>query len=206
LFSGNVAPEVFTGAIHCAYSCAPTILNCTLANNTASGNGGGIYCRDYSAPNLKNCILWGNTPLQIFVGGTSVPTVVYSDIQGGWSGTGNLDSNPLFVAGPLGSFYLSQIAAGQSANSPCLNGGQDLAANTCYPTTSGPYCLNGLTTRTDHYPDGGAVDLGFHVIPSGFATPTPTPWQPPVPATSPGGISVLVLLISGLLVVGRFRQ
>jgi len=71
----------------------------------------------------------------------------------------NIDQNPLFVAGDLGSYYLSQIAAGQMQNSPAIDAGSDLAVNVG---------LDEYTTRTDSLtaPDGGEdvneVDLGYH--------------------------------------------
>jgi hypothetical protein len=51
-----------------------------------------------SNPTLTNAILWGNTASngsQIFNEGSSSASASYSDIQGGYSGTGNIDQNPL---------------------------------------------------------------------------------------------------------------
>jgi hypothetical protein len=48
---------------------------------------------------LTNCILWGNTAPsgpQIYNFQSSL-TVNYSDVQGGHSGTGNIDADPCFV-------------------------------------------------------------------------------------------------------------
>jgi hypothetical protein len=95
----------------------------------------------------------------------STLTVRYSDVQGGageayvesgctldLDGT-NIDDDPLFVSGPLGDYYLSQIAAGQAADSPCVDTGSDTAAN---------LGLDTRTTRTDHIGDSGTVDMGYH--------------------------------------------
>lgn len=80
------------GAVYCDSSAA-TLRNCTIANN-GTGDGGGMRCR-YSSVELANCIFWANTPQQISVqGGSSL--VTYCDVQGGWSGTGNIDADPLF--------------------------------------------------------------------------------------------------------------
>jgi hypothetical protein len=54
-----------------------------------------MYCYDSSSPTLTNCILWANTAQQISVYSGS-PVVTYCDVQGGWSGTGNIDGDPLF--------------------------------------------------------------------------------------------------------------
>jgi hypothetical protein len=70
---------------------------------------------------------------------------------------GNFSDNsygdPLFVTGPSGDYYLSQIAAGQASDSPCVDAGSDLAAS---------LGMAHLTTRTDHVPDRGVVDIGYH--------------------------------------------
>jgi hypothetical protein len=41
---------------------------------------------------VKDSIVWANTPDQI----SSNPSVDYSDVQGGFPGTGNIDADPLF--------------------------------------------------------------------------------------------------------------
>ena len=97
LFIGNRAP--IGGAMR-NNDPSPIITNSTFAYNEASE--GAISSRQGSAPLLTNCIVWGNTGGSF--SGDSAPTVSYSDIQGGFPGTGNLDLNPLFVspAGPDG--------------------------------------------------------------------------------------------------------
>ena len=77
----------------------------------------------------------------------------YSDIIDGWPGEGNIDEDPLFVVGPFGDYYLSQIASGQSQDSPCIDAGNDTAEN---------LDLDELTTRTDGIGDIGIVDMGYH--------------------------------------------
>ena len=68
----------------------------------------------------------------------------------------NIDADPLFLSGPLGDYYLSQIAAGQLLNSPGLNAGSDLAS---------AFDLDQWTTRTDGVGDFGIVDMGYHSVP-----------------------------------------
>ncbi|ABC80766.1 hypothetical protein [Anaeromyxobacter dehalogenans] len=63
-------------------------------------------------------------------------------------------ADPLFTAGPRGSYYLSQLAAGQAATSPAVDAGTGAASD-----------LAGRTTRTDGVPDAGAVDVGYHYAP-----------------------------------------
>ena len=43
---------------------------------------------------------------QIIGYGTSAPGVSYSCVQGGWTGTGNLASNPLFADSANGNYRL----------------------------------------------------------------------------------------------------
>jgi hypothetical protein len=133
-------------------SSSPQILNCTIANNVGNLTRGGVYAWSVSHPTIRNSILWNNID-DIF--GSAV-TSSYSCIQNNDSGTGNIHTNPLFKTGPLGNFYLSQIAAGQpSPNSPCLNTGGDLATAIYNPSAS-------FTTRTDYASDTGQVDMGYH--------------------------------------------
>ena len=86
-------------------------------------------------------------------------------------GTGDISANPEFVAGPDGDYYLSQIAAGQGSDSPCVDAG-----------TATGYPYDG-TTRTDEAPDTGAADMGFHY---GSHAPEPTPT--PVPCINSGDV------------------
>ena len=68
-----------------------------LTNCTFSGNWGAIYHYNSDDPNssliLTNCIIWHNAPNTI----PQTSTIMYSNIQGGWEGEGNIDEDPLFV-------------------------------------------------------------------------------------------------------------
>jgi len=74
-----------------------TAYNNTIADNDAN-RGGGIY--DYSTSTaIKNNIIWGNTATygpQIW--SASGSNFTYSNIQGGFSGTGNINQDPEFLA------------------------------------------------------------------------------------------------------------
>jgi hypothetical protein len=89
--------------------------NCTVANNAAGflpnawTTGGMVNGR------AVNCILWGNdgnNGQQVY----QPDSVTYSIVQGGYAGTGNLDSDPLFVNATNGDFHLQ-------VNSPAINAG-----------------------------------------------------------------------------------
>jgi len=141
------------------------LANCTVAGNSAGQSGGGFYVDALTSGWFwfTDCIVWGNTPDSI---GGIVPVesteITHTDIEGGWPGAGNINADPLFISGLLGDWYLGQTAAGQPADSPCLDAGSGSAATTCYDLVGDPTCMDTLTTRTDQELDGGTVDLGFH--------------------------------------------
>ncbi|MCK5174078.1 MAG: hypothetical protein KAR47_11860, partial [Planctomycetes bacterium] len=139
--------------IYCGGSL--TISNCTVFGNDTDptgtgqgGGGGGVY----GPATIIDSIIRANlSPSQL----SGVTSVMYSDIQGGWGGDGNIDADPLFVTGPalFGDYYLSQTAAGQGANSLCVDAGSDTAAN---------LGMDVLTTAADNALDAGTVDMGYH--------------------------------------------
>lgn len=86
------------GGINLYSSVTATLMNVTIANNrrTVNGaiNGGGIYLSSSTAT-VTNSILWDPT------GGSEVSgtgaTITYSDVNGSFTGTGNINSNPSFA-------------------------------------------------------------------------------------------------------------
>ncbi|MFH1371215.1 MAG: right-handed parallel beta-helix repeat-containing protein [Planctomycetota bacterium] len=179
LIIGNLA--IFNGAgVASVWNSGLDIVNCTIANNVAEqGIGGGLYAAYSSYTQIINSILWGNMApggAQIAVTNNNDPAyvkVTYSDVEGGagfvrvdpgatleWDVPAgdpayptNIHSDPLFVTGPMGEFYLSQIPAGQSQTSPCVDAGSDLAEALGFRL---------YTTRTDEAPDRAVVDMGYH--------------------------------------------
>jgi len=101
LFSANSATSR-GGAIY-AYN-SPDYLylfNCTLSANTAAAQGGAVY-EGYSPSSLTvyNSVIWGNLAPegpQFNNTNSSSLIVSYSDVEGGWPGAGNTQSDPLFV-------------------------------------------------------------------------------------------------------------
>ena len=101
-------------------------------------------------------ILWGFTGTAI-VGSDYFdynPELGHSIIgSGNLEGPGNLSEDPLFTRGPLGDYYLSQVSAGQSVDSPGIDAGGAPAAWTG---------IDDRTTRTDELADTGDADIGYH--------------------------------------------
>ena len=115
-FSGNSSDN--SGGGMCNGLSSPTITNCTFTGNS-SDNGGGMYNYLTSFPMVTNCILWGNTAPsgpEIFNLDTSEATVTYSDVEDGYAGTGNIDSDPLFVDQVGYNLHLQP-------DSPCIDAG-----------------------------------------------------------------------------------
>jgi predicted RNase H-like HicB family nuclease len=117
-FAGNWAD--WGGGMRNDYS-SPTLTNCTFAGNEALYLGGGIY-NGYSSPTLlTNCILWADSPDEVENAG-STPSVTYSDVQGGYTGTGNINADPLFVDPGSADLHLGP-------GSPCIDAGDNEAPN-----------------------------------------------------------------------------
>jgi parallel beta-helix repeat protein/predicted outer membrane repeat protein len=146
LVSGNRA-AVEGGGI-CAEALSVTGSTITL-NDAPLGSG--LYSATGEVT-MRECIAWFNSGGEIYIQG-GVPDVTYSDLRGGFIGEGNIDTDPLFVDGPSGGHYLSQVAAGQAEDSPCLDAGSASAE---------ALGLGEKTTRTDEAADSGMADMGYH--------------------------------------------
>lgn len=120
IFSGNSSNYYDGGGGIYNYQSSPVLTNCTFYANRA-WYGGAIY-NSNSSPTITNCILWGDTTTygQEIDNSNSLPTVNYSDIQGGYSGTGNINADPIFVDPANSDLHLQ-------AGSHCINAGDDIS-------------------------------------------------------------------------------
>jgi len=87
------------------------------SGSSASGRGGGILVWSTSVQ-ASNNIIYGNTQLngeQISLLSSASSVFEYSLVEGGWTGTGNIDVNPYFENS---SFYLSDSSACIDAGNP----------------------------------------------------------------------------------------
>jgi predicted outer membrane repeat protein len=131
----------FGGGVSVGNSDA-TLTHVTISGNTATTSGGGFLSTPYSNNKLTNSIIWDNSPESIFAFITT--TISYSDIQGGWNGEGNIDTDPLFTDAGNGDHTLQP-------DSPCIDAGTaDLDGD-------------GIEDITDYVglaPDMGAFEYG----------------------------------------------
>jgi len=104
------------GGVFCTDNSSPIFRNVVISENIAETHGAGLYVSENSHINLRNCIIWNNSQDQInLIPGSSI-SAYYSDIQGGWAGTENIDVNPLFINPVNSDFHLE-------VNSPCIDTG-----------------------------------------------------------------------------------
>lgn len=89
--------------------------NCTFSDNTAADMGGGIFLFSHlsGSATLRSCILWNENATE--VEGKTI-SVQYSDVEGGYIGTGNKNEDPLFVDAAGGDYHLRW-------DSPCIDTG-----------------------------------------------------------------------------------
>ncbi len=145
----------YHGAGVVIFNSQPVFQGCTIRDNVSAGSGGGFAVWDATSDLfLTDCILYNNTPSNIDRIGQAALLAEYSLCEGDslkfWFGTGCIDADPLFATGPNGDdSYLSHLAAGQAADSPCIDAG-----NPASPAAG--------TTRTDGRADSGVVDMGYH--------------------------------------------
>lgn len=114
LFADNTAGTGNGGAIF--NESHTEIINCTLTGNSAGDGGAGWTSVAAQGVDLAvgNSILWGNTPDEI----SGPAGVVFSNVQGGHAGDGNIDVDPMFVAPATGDYRLDLA-------SECIDAGSD---------------------------------------------------------------------------------
>ena len=145
-FTGNSAKN--GGAVANELGVA-SITNCTISGNAATGVGGAAYSHRASQTVLLNCIAYGDQST-VELGSDTAPAIIatYSDILGGYKGTGNINSFPLLALLFANGGPTMTMAIG--ASSPCLGAG--LAADA--PATD----QRGL--QRPAVPSMGAFDAG----------------------------------------------
>ena len=158
------------GGVYCYRDTDPRIESCIISRNFSEQKGSGVYFENTSDPVLTNCtvygnatyaqygaiscsdsnlaicntILWHNIP-QAISGGENYPAVSYSDVEGGWNGTGNIDVEPLLT--PDGHLRLG---------SPCFEAGDPNGDYTGQTDVDGESRVSGdrVDIGADEWADG----------------------------------------------------
>jgi predicted outer membrane repeat protein len=152
IFDRNSATFDHGGAIFCSSNWDPMIIgNCVFYGNTSVGTGSVVYSLNYVAPIIYNSIFIDNGPSLIFYQDTI--DIIYSNIEGGWPGEGNIDIDPLFRDAANGDFHLMSISCGDPFDSPCIDAGDPAISDDSLD------CFYGLGTATS---DMGAYGGGCH--------------------------------------------
>jgi len=160
------------------------LVNNTVINNQATDGGGGINVRMSSTVYLMNTILWGNQAATYAGIQREEGTVkaAYCDIQGGWSGEGNINADPLFTDD---SYYLA-------SSSPCVGAGihaYDFGEGMICTCPSTDYNGDPRPYPVDAHVDMGAIESEYLIddvqekteqIPTHFALEQnyPNPFNP----------------------------
>lgn len=96
------------------YDGEGTTFGNTICNNRAGISGGGFHAPDHDIEVL-NTICWYNSVPQI----SGEPDIAWSDIEGGFHGTGNIDLIPMLVAPQYDNYNIC-------LSSPCIDAGYPL--------------------------------------------------------------------------------
>ncbi|MCP3976123.1 MAG: hypothetical protein GY720_16705, partial [bacterium] len=149
IFSDNSA--TFSGGGLRNATINSMLTNVTFSGNSATYDGGAIQNFD-SNLTLINCIVWGNSSTIYNSGGA--PTITYSDVEGGYPGSGNVNVDPLFVDTAGGDLRLQD-------DSPVIDAGNNLSVTVSTDLDGKPRQIDGDVADTGN---GTApiVDMGAY--------------------------------------------
>ena len=134
----NHAAQYFSGIS--VYGSDVSLNKLTISGGT-SGGGGVMGISEGAHVELTNSIVWNNSGENNFgsTDGTGTLNITYSDIDGGFDGEGNIDTDPLFTDASGGDYSITP-------DSPCKDAGT--------ADTDG----DGVDDVTDY--NGSAPDMG----------------------------------------------
>lgn len=154
LIAGNKA--TFGGGIMCSTGQV-SIINTTISGNNAT-TGGGMY-NDMSNTSIVNSIMYGNNS---GIEGNPV-SITYSTLQETNAGTGNIESDPLFVNMP--DYGTAPFIGGDyrlKQNSPGIDAGNNIALQSLPADLRSTDILG--NTRIMNEADGGIIDMGAYEL------------------------------------------
>jgi hypothetical protein len=131
------------------------ITNCTIAHNSlsegrpADSTGGGIHSVGSNIA-IRNSIVWYNDGVSIMLVNPVLSSpVLFSCIEGGYPGQGNIDNDPLFASSGSGNYHLRSIIGryepgiygwvNDSEHSPCIDAGDPQNPVGAEPLPNGKY-------------------------------------------------------------------
>jgi predicted outer membrane repeat protein len=156
LFAGNYANTTGGGIYYCG--CEQRLTNCTFLGNSAqSGNALAFQACGPTQPSRLqaiNCIIWNNTS-SVFNSDGSTVDIIYSNVQGGWPGEGNINEDPFF-ADPNGVDFHLKSQAGRW-NPAIKSWVKDDVTSTCIDAGN-PMSPIGL----EPFPNGGRINMGAY--------------------------------------------
>jgi hypothetical protein len=132
--------------------------NCTIAGNSTTNSGGAAMYVVGSTVTIQNSIFWNNgSDFKADADGSLQPklTVAYTLTQQGFTGTGNISSDPLFANAAAGDFHLkstggrfdpaTKLFVKDAVHSPAIDAGNPAS----------PY-------SNETAPNGGRINLGCY--------------------------------------------
>lgn len=110
----NNSSGISGGGVSCNYGSCPTFTNTTFSGNSADSGGGALFTYLGCYPTFKNSVLWNNSldPFSDY----NLPIITYSNVEGGFTGVGNINENPQFINSGDYPYALE-------FNSPCIDSG-----------------------------------------------------------------------------------
>jgi hypothetical protein len=179
------------------------LVNNTFSDNTIGGSTSGAVLVSQSSASVAvtNSIFWNDTtystthPGSTYLQNTGSGSlaVTYSDVKGGFTGTGNVNSDPLFIrnpnlaAGDYGNLELS------SSSTACINHGNNAAV---------PSGIIGDLTDNPRFA-GSSVDMGAYEFES-TAVPTVTAFSIGYSDVAHTHVNSLTITFNQAVAIGAF--
>ncbi len=119
IIRGNTA-QIKGAGLALADSCHIDVINNTIYGNRSFAIAGGVLFDDKTTSAFTNNIVWGNRAdiayPAIRLDHSANPAITHCDIDTNVTGTGNINSYPMFLDSATGDFELT-------ASSPCIDAG-----------------------------------------------------------------------------------
>lgn len=202
LFSGNYSTGA-GGGISITTGSPVTLVNCTFFGNNAlfdethaiPKGGGALYISGTgSKATVTNCIMWGNSS---GISDDQLSEVTFSLVQEGHAGTGNLNTDPLFVksADPDGAdniFGTADDGLKLQAGSRAINSGSNTAAAGISKDITGAVRIQ-----------DGTVDMGAYEF---QCVPVTITAQPQNTSVCSSGTATFTVAATGTNLTYRWRK